>query len=229
MRKLNLPHFIKNKYLVIFFLLLVVIILLFWTLPKKKAIQVNTVSPLPDRLSSSLIRPIVITFTEELTSREKENLRIEINPSLEFSQQWTDNKILNLTPRFIFKEETTYNISIYFNQKLIYNWSFTTPDLSQVDSKEAAETQGYLDPAGEAMREAYQERPWLEFLPLETKNYSVYYLAGEQAIRVLMKIDVASPFSREEQILQIKSEVPEKLKEIGIDLNKEKIYYTFTP
>ena len=229
MRKLNLHNFIKNKYLVIFFLLSVIVALLFWILPKKKTIQVNTVSPLPNSLSSSLVEPITITFVEELTSREKENLRIEINPSLEFSQQWTDNKTLNLTPKFVFKEKTTYSISIHFNQKLISHWSFTTPDLSRVDPEEAAEIQGYLDPAGEAMKEAHQERPWLEFLPLETKNYSVYYFASEQAIRVLMKIDVASTFSREEQILQIKSEVPEKLKEIGVDLNKEKIYYTFTP
>jgi len=229
MRKLNLSNFIKNKYLIISFLLLIVVILLFLFLPKRKIIQVDTTSPLPNSLSSSLVKPITITFVEELTSREKENLSIEINPSLEFSQQWIDNKTLNLTPKFVFKEKTTYNISIYFNQKPIYHWSFTSPYSSQVDPKEAAEIQGYLDPAGEAMKEAYQERPWLKSLPIQTKSYSIVYLASEQSIRVLMKIDVASSFSREEQILQIKSEVPEKLREIGVDLNKEKIYYTFTP
>ena len=231
---MNLPNFNinKRKTLTSFFFWLILLSLFLFCLvsliiPSKK-IQVNSVSPAPNSLSLSLINPITITFNKELTPQEKEKLNIEITPFLEISQQWVNDKILNLTPKFVFEEETTYKTSILFNQKTIYSWSFTTSKLDQVAPEEAAKIQGYFDPAGEAMRKAYEERPWLASLPIQTRNYSIYYLDSQKAIRVLMKIDVASPLSREEQIAKIKKEVPKKLKEIGVDINKEKIYYTFS-
>ncbi len=222
----------KRKNLVSFFFWLILLSLFLFCLvsliiPSKK-IQINSVSPAPNSLSLSLINPITIIFNKELSPQEKEKLNIEIAPFLEVSQQWINDKTLNLTPRFVFEEETTYKISILFNQKSIYGWSFTTPKLDRVAPEEIAKIQGYFDPAGEAMRKAYEERPWLASLPIQTKNYSIDYLDSKKAIRVLMKIDVASPLSREEQITKIKKEVPEKLKEIGVDINKEKIYYTFS-
>lgn len=229
MRKLNPFNFTKNRYLIVLFLILI-IILLFSTLSKKKNIQVNSVFPSPNSLCSSLIKPITINFTKEITPQDKKNIDVKIEPPLSFSQQWINNhKTLKLTPKFIFKEKTTYKVSIFFHQKPIYSWSFTTPSLNQVSPQEAIQIQGYQDPAGEELRKAYQERPWLKFLPIRTRNYSITYLKSKNAIRVLMKIDITSPLSREEQIAQIKNEAPKRLEEIGVDINKEKIYYTFTP
>lgn len=94
---------------------------------------------------------------------------------------------------------------------------------------EQKEMEGRLDPAGRAVEEELNKRPWLKNLPIETENYSIYYLPEKQAIRVLMMINVLSSVSREKQVEQIKLEVPQKLKEIGVDLQKESFYYTFTP
>ena len=85
------------------------------------------------------------------------------------------------------------------------------------------------DPVTEALKEALEERSWLLDLPIKEKNYIIDYLADKEKFRVLMKIDITSPLSREEQINNIKTNAPKKLKEIGIDLTKQKIYYTFTP
>ena len=85
------------------------------------------------------------------------------------------------------------------------------------------------DPVGEALKEALKERPWLLDLPIKDKNYIIDYFENKQSFRVLMKIDITSPLSREQQIANIKAEAPKKIEAIGVDLNKEKIYYTFTP
>lgn len=87
----------------------------------------------------------------------------------------------------------------------------------------------YYDPVTEALQPVLEEKPWLLDLPITNQNYSIDYLDEEKGFRVLMKIDITSSLSRQEQIDQIKKEAPEKLEQIGVDLSKEKIYYTFTP
>lgn len=85
------------------------------------------------------------------------------------------------------------------------------------------------DPAFEALEQALQEKPWLLDLPIISSNYIIDYLGGEKGFRVLMKIDISSPLTRDEQITLIKKEAPEKLENIGVNLQKEKLFYTFTP
>jgi hypothetical protein len=85
------------------------------------------------------------------------------------------------------------------------------------------------DPTGEALKEVLEERPWLLDLPIVEKNYTIDYLEDKGSFRVLMRINITSSLSREEQINKIKTEAPQKLEAIGVDLNQEEIYYTFTP
>lgn len=99
----------------------------------------------------------------------------------------------------------------------------------QKEEGEGKEIQIPYDPAGEALEQALEERPWLLDLPIEGQNYNIAYLGEEKGFRVLMRIDITSPLSREQQIANIKAQTPEKLKAIGVDLNKEKVFYTFTP
>jgi hypothetical protein len=102
----------------------------------------------------------------------------------------------------------------------------SSPIMSPVPS---ALSNVYYDPVTEALEKALEEKPWLLELPIASKNYTIDYLGQEKGFRVLMKIDISSSFSREEQITQIKKEAPEKLEQIGVNLDQEKIYYTFTP
>jgi len=224
MRKLT---FSKKRYLLILFF--AIVILLAFIIPHRKKITISTVSPLPNTVSKTLTSPLIITFTRPLTYQEKNDINVQVNPPFEFIQQWTNNKSLTIKPKSILKEKTTYHVSVYFQSRPTYKWSFTTSSLNQLNPEETAAIQGFIDPAGQALEEAYEKRPWLRFFPIQTKNYSIDYLDSQKKIRVLMRIDITSPLSREEQIAQIKKEVPEKLKEIGVDLEKETVYYTFTP
>ncbi|HUV46941.1 MAG TPA: hypothetical protein VMW29_02285 [Candidatus Bathyarchaeia archaeon] len=85
------------------------------------------------------------------------------------------------------------------------------------------------DPVNEALKEVLEEKPWLLMLPIVEKNYIIDYLGEEKGFRILMTIDITSSLTRDEQIAAIKKEAPEKLKQIGVDLSKEEIYYTFIP
>jgi len=95
--------------------------------------------------------------------------------------------------------------------------------------KEVTQDEFLHDPVGEAMQQALEDKPWLLNFPVLEKNYSIDYLGEEIGFRILMKIDISSSLSREEQIGKIKIEAPEKIKSFGVDLSKEEIYYTFTP
>lgn len=74
-----------------------------------------------------------------------------------------------------------------------------------------------------------QENPWLNLLPLETKNYVIMYDWQKKSLRIRIIVDAASSVSYEEQVTEIKNEVNQKLKDVGVDLNTFKLYYTFTP
>lgn len=86
------------------------------------------------------------------------------------------------------------------------------------------------DPSiGQEVEKFYSQKPWLKNLPLVTNSYVVVYDWQKMAIRARIIIKTDSPLSREKQISQIKNSISKKLKKIGVDLNKEKLYYTFTP
>ena len=103
-----------------------------------------------------------------------------------------------------------------------------SPSLSDLDQQ--IKMEDIDDPAiGEELRKIYRQRPWLEKLPLKSKSYIIIFDWAKESIRVRMMIDTDSSLSREAQIAKIKTEAPKQLAEIGVDLNKEKIYYTFTP
>lgn len=74
-----------------------------------------------------------------------------------------------------------------------------------------------------------QNYPWLNLLPLETKNYVIMYDWPKKSLRIRIIVNATSSAAYEEQVAQIKKEVNQKLKEIGVDLNTFKLYYTFTP
>lgn len=99
---------------------------------------------------------------------------------------------------------------------------FPSPTLTSADNV-------FYDPVTEALQEVLKKKPWILDLPITSPQYVIDYLGEEGGFRVLMKIDIGSSLSREEQISQIKKEAPEKLEQIGVDLKQEKIYYTFTP
>lgn len=82
---------------------------------------------------------------------------------------------------------------------------------------------------GGQLKEIYAQKPWLNKLPVATKSYVIVYDWQKNQIRVRIIIAASSTLSYEQQVNQIKSESIKKLEEIGVDLTKEKAYYTFTP
>ena len=228
--RLNLNKNTKYLFIALFIIILNIITFMFFKkIPPSKKIKIETIYPSDNIQTNSLIQPIQITFKKDISAKQKSNLKIKTNPDHEFTILWPNNHTLVLTPKTPYLEKSKYQISIFFQNQLIFSWYFRTPKFEETSPEEQIKTGILIDPAGQALEEAYEKRPWLKFLPIQTKNYSIDYLDSKKKIRVLMKIDITSPLSREEQIAQIKREVPEKLKEIGVDLEKETVYYTFTP
>jgi len=221
--------FVKKKYLLIFILSFFSIILLtLLFLEQQKKITVDFVRPSPNSKTANFSFPIVVYFKNDLRLEQQKKITVSLSPKTEISKQWLNNKTLVLTPQPAFNKNAIYKISLNYKKKLIFEWQFTTPNPKEVVLKE--KKKGVLfDSAGKDLEEAYKQNPLLLYLPIREKNYSIDYLESKQKIRILMKINIVSPIPREEQISQIKTEASQKLKEIGVDLNKQQFYYTFIP
>jgi hypothetical protein len=207
----------------------VVLVLSYLSIIPEKPIKAINVSPQPDSTVISLLQPIIIEFENNLKPSQKQKLEITTQPFVHLRSNWNNDKIIALIPEPILNQKTSYQVSVLYQKKLIYQWSFTTPTFNQLGESEKIRVEGILDPAGQALKEAVEEKPWLLKLPIKQKNYTISYLESKQIFRVLMKFDITSPLSKEEQVSQVKLEAPLKLEEIGVDLTKESIYYTFAP
>ncbi len=119
--------------------------------------------------------------------------------------------------------------SLFLNKKNVPGTNTPLPSSTPKTEETTNEGKTFFDPAGDALKESYQQKPWLYNLPIIEKNYKIDYFADKNMFRVLMKIDITSSLAAEEQVNQIKTAVPQKLKAIGVDLIKYQLYYTFTP
>ncbi len=74
--------------------------------------------------------------------------------------------------------------------------------------------------------EIYFSKKWIKQLPISTKDYyldlKIEYMATDSAILALL---YPKDKGDEKQISSLKTEITSKLKEIGVDLNKEKIIW----
>ncbi len=217
------------KYLLIIGLLSGVIFLFYLLFLWEKPIEIKTVYPENNAQINTLIPPIVINFKSSLRASQRDLIRFNFNPNINFSLSWPSGSQALITPQPSLAEKTKYTISVVFKNQAIYQWSFSTPTIEQTSSGEQDKLREFFDPAGQALEKAFIERPWLKSLPVKEKTFVIDYLEDKQSFRVLMKIDITSSLSSEEQINQIKSVAPQKLKAIGVDLVKYKLYYTFTP
>lgn len=213
---------IKIKILLTFLFLLILSLLIKFLFFKQPKIIILSVQPSPQSQIQNLSNPIIINLKNKITQDQLESIKIKIKPQINFNKKWVDNKSVLVFPTPLLKENTEYQVFIYFKNNLFYNWVFKT--LASKNKKP-----NYIDPAGEEIERTYLQKPWLSSLTIREKNYSIDYLKSKQKIRILIKINPNSPLSREEQIKKVKTIAPQKLKEIGVDLNKQKIYYTFIP
>jgi len=221
----------KIKYLLavssIIIILTIVNSLLSSKQPKKEIIP-TLVFPSPHSQTTSLTKAKVIKFEKQLSDKEKNNLQIEIEPKTVYQTDWKDNQTLAIKPQFAFQADKLYQLSIKYQDKIISQWSFKTPQFEQLSPQEKSQLEGLLDPAGLHLEKAVKEKPWLLQMPIERKNYFIDYLGEEKGFRVLMSFDITSSLSHQEQIEQIKKDAPRELKKLNVNLDREKIYYTFS-
>ncbi len=215
--RLNIFKKTPAKYVLLTSLALIVLGLIIVNQLIEEKPQIKEVQPAANSTLEKLETPILVTLHKQLTSEQQDKVSIQITPSIQLLKKWLDQQTLKAAPINYFKEGTEYKIDVYYNQNIVYQWSFKTakPTLD--------------DPAGEVLQKNLKEKPWIANMPIKTNNYKIQYLGSKDQFRVLMKIDITSPLSRNEQIEKIKTEAPQKLEEIGIDTSAYKIEYTFNP
>lgn len=93
--------------------------------------------------------------------------------------------------------------------------SSVSPGFNQFLKEPAQQTENDLD-YGQAIKELNQKYPWYSQLPIETKDYRIVYDFDKNSFRIRLLTQSSQ---------SIKRAAVDKLKEIGVDLNKFSYYF----
>ena len=186
--------------------------ILFAFLIRGEALSVTKTLPERGQDEVSLSSNITIVFNKEVKKGNQEKVKIEITPETSFEKSWSKKEMV-IIPKDRLKPGASYSLSVSFNEKVLYQFSFETI----LFSPEQIEEEGALQSAddllfGEAYKGFAEQYPWYRGLPIETVNYRVVYDFERSSFRIRIKNAGVSP-QEEETIIK---EILEALKKIGV-------------
>lgn len=91
----------------------------------------------------------------------------------------------------------------------------TTPGFNQLLKDSAQQTENDFK-YGQALKDLHQKYPWYSQLPIETNEYRIIYDFDKNSFRIRLLTQSSE---------SIKQAAIDKLKEIGVDLNKFSYYF----
>lgn len=152
------------------FLLLVGVVIFFGS--KETGPQIIQVFPEPGSQEVKPDEVISLIFGE---TPPIENLSFKIEPETPFKQEVYDQSLI-LSPETNLRSKATYRVVVFFKDKEILSWRFTTKILFESETIES-ET-----------RETQRLYPLITYLPLETALYHLTY-ANPLVLQVTLKTE----------------------------------------
>ncbi len=150
--------------------------------------QVVQIEPRDNSINVGLSQYIKVEFHKDNSFTTQNDFKYQLSPDLETTSNFTDPKTLIIKPVYFFKDSTEYRLNLYFRNKLILSSSFTTkaPDaLSENEQIEFQASAEYL--YQESLKKVYEEKPWLEVLPIDIEQYVVVYDNNKHHLRIRIK------------------------------------------
>ncbi len=128
-----------------------------------------------------------ITFDRTPTQDQKGRFSIVLTPETALLSSWQDTA-LTLAPTRVLDPGVRYVLSVVFEQNPLATLNYTTVPLNQLTKEEETRLQTESDYLfGQEEIKLSQEKPWLDQLPIATKEYTVVYDYDLQKIRIRLK------------------------------------------
>jgi hypothetical protein len=225
----------KTGYLIItlFILVIVAIILTIWRFahpPAPAALAIYQVIPINETKNYDTTWPISVYFNRALTEEEQHSVSLKINPAVDGSIEWSvDNKSVSLTPKSQMQTNQLYTAIVSYLTKT-QTWRFTTSATAGLSSQQIIKNQSAADQDyALASQKILDKYPWIDSLPLDTKDYFVYF--DEDKVQMIGRLypQSNSPISQENQIDAIKIEAQKKLDDLKVDTAKYPVQWQVIP
>ncbi len=196
------------------------------------SITITSAYPSPNSTNISLFPKIQVNFSRSLTETEKNTTSITILPDITGSTNWSsDNKILSLDlPKPLNPNQKYIAKLIYLG--LTHSWTFTTVPVEKATSQDQTKLQLQADQQVAEQRDQFiQKYPWFLSLPLEEKEYFVYFTTNQGDPHFIGKLypQTSSSTSINDQIANMQNEIKTRLTNLGIDLSVYNITWEIKP
>lgn len=173
-----------------------------------KTPEIISYQPDPN-LPLSLTDKFTVTTKETLADPNNILFSLSPNTEIEVSQ---DQNTYTIIPQIILSPSTTYTLNVYFKNKLFRQIVYQTKTLKDISPEEdqALQTQADDYYAGQ-LDQVYNQKPWLDKLPLIAAKYTAIYDSARDGINIHIK----HPLTEKE-----KADILKNLQSQGIPIDK---------
>lgn len=214
----------KIQILCLLVLLILAIVAGFYSLfSKSDQLLVLNVIPIDNAQSVGIYPTISVRFSRPLTADEQNNLTLESTPKIQGTISWESAQQLYLNVEQPLQQSEIYTLSV-ITESLRYSWQFTTVSRNNVSFEDQVKVQSQSDQSyGEYIERIYDTYPWYNKLPLQTETYFVYFSTERKRFIAKLYADTTSQQSFPAQMASLKTEVLQRLRELGIDSDNYEI------
>lgn len=215
-----MKNFLNKKKFFISLIILISLFLLYSFLNTKPSIVSVYPAPNSEQVDTS-VTPSVI-FSKPLAKAQQDKILIKTSPSANFSKYWSgDGRILYLSPSYSLAQNTNYQITL---SNPAYSWFFKTAGVSRTSD------QGFRDyKSNKGLQDFYTSHPWYDKLPPRNDNFFIGYDFSKDEFFADLYPKTTSQTPINEQTNQLKKDVLESLRSIGIDTTNLKVVWIISP
>jgi len=164
-----------------------------------------------------------IVFQNNISEKEKSDIDIKSEPETRFALGWVSDNILILSSPKGLKNNTKYNISVLYKDRIVKTINFMTNKNSKEELEAQTLEQSQYDyDFNEDLKAVFEEIPWLEKLPIKSSSHTIVYDFNKNSIRIRLLIPNTSS---EDDKKSAKQNALESLSNASIDT--ETIPYHF--
>lgn len=216
----------KRKLLILAGVLLALILSISSLMSPKLSPKILTVSPKNGNSGVSPNVQLKIVFTSKINEKNVDKIEVKVFPNLNHTKMWVKADTLIVRPAEPLLLDTKYTVSIFYNQKPIGSYAFSTKSGPQLTVTEKAVVEQADDDKvfNEETAQILASLPWYTKLPIDTSEYRVVYDFVKKSFRIRLKVYSDAP---NEKIEELKEKALRDLIKVGANPQKETYYVLF--
>lgn len=192
--------------------------------------KVVSTSPVENSTNIRLDSAISATFSRPLSSQEQSFVSFYLSPQASGSAIWSsDDTTVTFQEPSLLLSNTVYTATISYSG-YSFTWKFTTQSLDPSSPDYGLQQQGVNDERWNMDQQTTQTSfPWYNSLPISGNKYFTVFNTDTQTFETDIYTDSASSDSQDVQVSKMKSEVLNKLSQLGVDITKYKFSWSINP